>query len=63
MSGTTVIVLVIAMIWATMALLTITARALHLLASAAITVLIVAALAAFIARMLTDSGRSREEER
>ena len=62
MSGITIVMLVIATIWATTALLTIVGRVVHILASAVFAVLIAAALAAFIARILVGP-RSKKEER
>jgi hypothetical protein len=60
MSWIEIVVLVSAAIWATTALLAIIGRVVHVLATVAFTILIVAALAAFIARMLVGSNRKEE---
>jgi hypothetical protein len=61
-SGMWIILLVVGVVWATTALLTIAERALHVLASIAFTAVIAAALVAVLAKLLVGAGRPDEQE-
>jgi hypothetical protein len=61
-TGISILLVAVAAIWATTALLSIAMRTVHVLLSAAISIAITAALVALVVKAVAGSGSSKEEE-